>query len=83
MGTYPYPLTWEPAIEKEGGRPVYRAIADALQRDIAAGALKPGDRLPAQRELADFLGVNLTTVTKAFRLGIDRGLLEAAVGRGT
>ena len=83
MSTYPYPLTWEPEIEKEGGQPVYRAIADTLQRDIAAGALKPGDRLPAQRELADFLGVNLTTVTKAFRLGIDRGLLEAAVGRGT
>lgn len=83
MGVFSYVLTWEPVIQKEDGKPFYRLIADALERDVAGGILKPGDRLPAQRELADFLGVNLTTVSRAFRLGRERGLLEAVVGRGT
>ena len=75
MGTYPYPLTWEPEIEKEGGRPLYRAIADALQRDIAAGALKPGDRLPAQREEAKSLGWRTAKKTG------DKGSADLAVER--
>lgn len=39
--------------------------------------------LPAQRELAEYWDVNLSTVTKAFRLCENRGILEAVVGRGT
>jgi DNA-binding transcriptional MocR family regulator len=74
--------TWRPRL-KEDGTPVYLSIAEALEADIKASVLKAGDRLPPQRDLADFLQVNLTTVTKAFKICERKGLIGATVGRGT
>ncbi|WP_167958990.1 aminotransferase-like domain-containing protein [Anaerosporobacter faecicola] len=62
---------------------LYLAIADAIERDIHNGVLKPGDRLPTQRELAHIVGVNVTTVTRAYKEATKRGLLAASVGNGT
>jgi DNA-binding transcriptional MocR family regulator len=45
--------------------------------------LQPGDRLPPQRELARLLGVDLTTVTRAFSEARRRNLIDATAGRGT
>ena len=56
--------------------PIYQAIADAIGREIEAGRLKPGSRLPTQRVLARQLGVTLTTVTRAYVEAQRRGLLE-------
>ena len=39
--------------------PVYLAIADVLARDIGAGDLSPGARLPTHRDLARQLGINV------------------------
>ena len=63
--------------------PVYRAIADAIGAAMAAGELRPGARLPTHRALAEALGLDLTTVTRAYAEARRRGLLEATVGRGT
>ncbi len=63
--------------------PIYVALAEALARAIADGRLHPGDRLPPQREVAARLGVDLTTVTRAYTLARERGLIEGAVGRGS
>ncbi len=63
--------------------PIYQAIADAISREIEAGRLKPGSRLPTQRVLARQLGVTLTTVTRAYVEAQRRGLLSGEVGRGT
>lgn len=63
--------------------PIYQAIADAISREIEAGRLKPGGRLPTQRVLAHQLGVTLTTVTRAYVEAQRRGLLSGEVGRGT
>ncbi|MFV3074529.1 PLP-dependent aminotransferase family protein [Niveispirillum fermenti] len=65
------------------GIPLYRAIADAIAADVASGALKPGTRLPTHRALAESMGVDLTTVTRAYAEARARGLVAAAVGRGT
>lgn len=62
---------------------LYMAIADALERDVRGGVLKPGQKMPTHRELADIIGVNLTTVTRAYREAGRRGLVAGAVGRGT
>ena len=43
----------------------------------------PHTKLPPQRELADFLDLNLSTVTRAFRLCTDKGVIYAVIGRGT
>lgn len=75
-------LSWKPQIDKSEGT-FYLAIVTALENDIRNSILKPGDKLPPQRELADFLQVNLTTVTKAFKICVQRGLIYATVGRGT
>ena len=63
--------------------PVYLAIVRALEQAIQQGDLHPGDRLPPQRTLAARLGVDLTTVTRAYLVARTLGLLEGAVGRGS
>ncbi|WP_229152774.1 PLP-dependent aminotransferase family protein [Aurantimonas sp. VKM B-3413] len=56
---------------------------DALRHDIRRGILRFGDRLPAQRELASALGVNLSTISKAYQEASDKRLIAGEVGRGT
>src|SRR5919202_1478668 len=73
---------WRPRLAGRAG-PMYRAIADALEADVRSGRLAPGDPLPTQRDLADQLGVNFTTVTRAYAEARRRGLITATVGRGT
>lgn len=77
-----YPMNWRPDLSGETG-PKYRALAKMLEEDIKSGALKAGTKLPPQRELADFLDVNLSTVSKAYKLCMQKGLLSASVGNGT
>ncbi|MCG5236800.1 PLP-dependent aminotransferase family protein [Xanthobacter oligotrophicus] len=73
---------WVPRIERIDG-PRYRAIADAIAADIAAGVLVPGDQLPPQRRLATTLGVDFTTVARGYVEAGKRGLIESTVGRGS
>jgi DNA-binding transcriptional regulator YhcF (GntR family) len=73
---------WLPVISAEMG-PVYLAIASAIAVDIASGRLKAGDRLPPQRLLAGRLGLDHTTVTRAYTEARRRNLVEARVGQGT
>lgn len=77
-----YPLTWKPDKEKLT-RPIYKSIADAMERDIASGLLPVGTKLPPQRELANFLDINFTTVTRAYKICELRGLISAVTGSGT
>ncbi|MGZ3272444.1 MAG: aminotransferase-like domain-containing protein [Caulobacteraceae bacterium] len=73
---------WRPALEGSR-RPIYLAIADALAEDVRVGRLAAGQQLPTQRRLARTLGVDLTTVTRAYGEAQARGLIEALVGQGT
>ncbi|MBR1896498.1 MAG: PLP-dependent aminotransferase family protein [Pyramidobacter sp.] len=75
-------LSWRPEFDRSK-RSLYLELASCLERDIAAGVLRPGAKLPPQRELADTLGVNVSTVSKAFKLCELKGLLSATVGSGT
>lgn len=74
--------SWIPAIDKASG-PLYLAIADALAADIFSGRLSGGTRLPPQRALADRLGIDFTTVSRAYTEARKRGLIEGKVGQGT
>ncbi len=64
-------------------KPLYLAIADAIERDIRIGMLKAGEKLPAQRALAKKVGVNVTTITRAYNEAGKRGLVASTVGSGT
>ncbi|MGN8000730.1 PLP-dependent aminotransferase family protein [Sphingomonas sp. 22176] len=73
---------WKPDIAGTLG-PKYLAIAEAIARDIEGGALRPGDRLPPQRMLAELLGVDLTTITRAYGEAQRLGLIEGDGRRGS
>ncbi|MBV8247486.1 MAG: PLP-dependent aminotransferase family protein [Comamonas sp.] len=73
---------WLPRLAAHGG-PRFLQIADALQAAVANGSLTPGDRLPPQRQLAAWLDVDLTTVTRAYDEARRRHLLEGRGARGT
>jgi DNA-binding transcriptional MocR family regulator len=73
---------WRPVLSNHEG-PLYQQLANAIHRDIDAGTLGPGDRLPPQRDLADALGLTVGTVTRAYQIATRRGLIAGEVGRGT
>jgi DNA-binding transcriptional MocR family regulator len=73
---------WRPQIDANQG-PTYRQVVEALAADIRAGRLRPGDRLPPQRDLASLLGVTVGTVTRAYQLAARQGLVSGEIGRGT
>lgn len=73
---------WIPDIAGMPG-PKYLAIADAMARDIEGGLLTNGDRLLPQRVLAQALGIDLTTVTRAYGEAQRRGLIEGSGRRGS
>jgi DNA-binding transcriptional MocR family regulator len=55
----------------------YERIADDIARLIDSGTFRPGDGIPALRELSRQLGVSITTVLQAYHLLEARGLIEA------
>jgi DNA-binding transcriptional MocR family regulator len=73
---------WMPRLAVHGA-PRFLQIADALQAAVEGGSLKPGDRLPPQRQLAAQLDVDLTTITRAYDEARRRHLLEGRGARGT
>jgi DNA-binding transcriptional MocR family regulator len=75
-------MDWIPTISEWQG-PIYLRIVDALSADIASKRLVRGQQLPTHRALAEALGIDLTTVTRAYGEARRRGLLEARVGQGT
>lgn len=73
---------WLPKLKKATG-PVYLSIASAIAEDVATGQLAAGQRLPPQRKLAELLGLDFTTVARAYSEAHRRGLVDSTVGRGT
>jgi GntR family phosphonate transport system transcriptional regulator len=65
------------------GLAAWRQIADGLEADMAAGRLRPGDRLAAEVDLARRFGVNRHTVRRALAALASRGLVRATQGLGT
>ncbi|MDQ7848816.1 MAG: FadR/GntR family transcriptional regulator [Armatimonadota bacterium] len=62
---------------------VYEAVAAQIQAQIAEGRLRPGDRLPPERELAQAFGVSRDSVRDAIRVLELAGLVVPRQGEGT
>lgn len=62
---------------------LYEQIVKQIEESILKGALKPGDQLPAERDLAQQFGVSRTAVREAVKALREKGLVEAYSGRGT
>lgn len=63
--------------------PLYRQLQRQLRAQILSGVLAKGQRLPATRELAQELGINRATVSSAYALLEEEGLIHGHVGRGS
>lgn len=81
-----------PQLARAGEGPVYKVIRTSrlyeqivqqIEESVLNGSLKPGDQLPAERDLAQRLGVSRTAVREAVKTLREKGLVEAYSGRGT
>src|SRR5258707_530857 len=70
-------------LQPQSHVPLYIQLRDQLRALVHAGDLRPGDRIPASRELATMLGVHRTTLANASAELESEGLIQAHVGRGT
>lgn len=64
------------SLDLHSGVPAYRQIVDQIRFQIAAGALPAETALPSTRALGESLGINPMTVSKAYALLEDEGLLQ-------
>lgn len=71
------------ALDATAAAPLHRQLYEALRRDMLAGRLRPGQRLPATRPFADELGVSRNTVVMAFEQLRSEGYVAGRVGAGT
>ncbi|CEA07319.1 HTH-type transcriptional repressor YtrA [Arthrobacter saudimassiliensis] len=69
-------------VDPGSGQPLFAQLAASVRADAAAGRLRPGERLPAAREVAQGLGINVHTVLRAYQELRDEGLIELRRGRG-
>ncbi|HET6681424.1 MAG TPA: FadR/GntR family transcriptional regulator [Gemmatimonadaceae bacterium] len=74
------PASYAPLPPKERR---YQEIVLQLQERILNGELAPGDRIPAERELAAQFCVSRTAVREAIKALAERGLVRVTIGRGT
>src|SRR5271157_5380425 len=63
--------------------PLYRQLSSNIAELIDRGGIRAGERLPATRELAGLLGLNRTTISAAYALLEEQGLIHGHVGRGS
>ena len=61
----------------------FREVADEVAAEMAAGRLRPGDRLPPQRDFAYARGIAVSTASRVYAELTRRGLVIGEVGRGT
>ncbi|MFE6403351.1 GntR family transcriptional regulator [Streptomyces alboflavus] len=69
-------------IDPSLSTPLSDQVASSVRRAMAEGDLQQGQRLPAAREVARSLGVNMHTVLRGYQILRDEGLIELRPGRG-
>lgn len=73
----------DPSFDRAQGLAAWRQVADAIEADIAAGRLHPGDRIAPEAQLAERFKVNRHTVRRGLAALAERGLVRATQGSGT
>ncbi|WP_235997644.1 GntR family transcriptional regulator [Nocardiopsis coralli] len=72
-----------PKIPADGPGLRYMAVADHISAAVDTGKLRPGSRLPPERELAESYGVSYMTVRRAMKELRERGVVVSVHGKGT
>ena len=73
----------ERPLDRNSPIPLYFQIAENLKQAIEEGALKPGERLDNELDLAERLGVSRPTVRQAVQRLVEQGLVTRRRGLGT
>lgn len=76
-------LREETNLAAKSATPLYLRVQRGLEQAIEAGMIAVNDALPAERELANALGVSRVTVRNAVRALVDKGMLVQRHGAGT
>ena len=67
-------------VDPHSGIPVYRQVMEQIRFHVSSGLLHPGDEIPSTSSLSTKLGVNPMTISKAFALLEEEGVLERRPG---
>ena len=67
-------------LERNSGVPVFRQICEQIRFQVAAGVLRAGTEIPSTRDLGERLGINPMTVSKAYAMLEQEGVLERRPG---
>jgi GntR family transcriptional regulator len=70
-------------VDPRSGVPIYVQIVDQVRRAVGVGGLRPGEKLPTVRRLAEDLAVAPNTIVKAYNELQRMGLVESRPGVGT
>ncbi len=70
-------------VDSESDIPIYQQLSDRIASDIKSGVLKPGDKLPTVRDLAEELCLAKGTIKRAYDELCREDLVEMTQGRGT
>jgi len=70
-------------VDPSSSTPLYAQVVEQIRSLVLTGALRPGDRLPAVRELAVRQRINRNTAAKAYGVLEGEGVIETRRGRGT
>jgi GntR family transcriptional regulator len=71
------------SIDLRSDIPIYLQIVEQVRQLVASGELKPDDQLPTVRSMASDLRINFNTVSRAYRLLDEAGIISTQQGRGT
>lgn len=69
-------------IDKSKKLPLYQQIVEQIRAQITSGEIPEGYQFPSERQLAEALGVNRTTVLNAYKELKADGLMASHVGSG-
>lgn len=70
-------------IDSTSTKPIYKQIIDEVKSMITKGMLKEDDKMPSVREFSKMLGVNISTIQKAYQELEKEKIIVTIVGRGT
>lgn len=70
-------------IDKKSGIPLYIQVKNQIMEQIKNGTLKVGTKMPTERELASMLNTSKNTISSAYKLLEQEGVIVSYQGKGT